>query len=450
MRILKQESGQIVVMTALSMSVLLGFVAFAADVGNLLRVRRIEQTAADAAALAGASESLYEGTPTSVTTGMWTAATRDAGLNGLVPGASNGIKNSSSGTTLTLKVAPDITVPEFNYSGYVQAIVTQNSPTFFMNLFGLHSIDVSVSAIASNTLQSDGCIYVQDNGSNDPDDTVDLNGHSLIASPSCGMSVNGAISASGSSTIDAKFVTASGPITGGDSSWASPVPAPPDPLFQLQNTVNQPTVPGDGTCSVPSSWGFTGGCVLNYNGGTIDSSHPLQSNTVYVFDSSAPPVFAQNSTNTASGVAIYLEPNVPLDFMNGTLNLSPSGPNPTNASGTGGTPSCTDPTNTNPLCGILIDAPADGYTNGTYTCSSGHGNNANNPGSIYFDFGSSTVSLSGIVYAPSMQLFVQDQGASSTFNTDLVIGNICAQSGNLTVNGFSGGYSPIRRIGLVN
>ena len=41
MRILKEESGQVLVVTALSMFVLLGFVGFATDVGNLLRVRRV-------------------------------------------------------------------------------------------------------------------------------------------------------------------------------------------------------------------------------------------------------------------------------------------------------------------------------------------------------------------------------------------------------------------------
>lgn len=64
---LKEESGQVLVMTALSITVLLGFMAFATDVGLLLRERRMLQTAADSAAIAGAAEALYEGTPMSVT-----------------------------------------------------------------------------------------------------------------------------------------------------------------------------------------------------------------------------------------------------------------------------------------------------------------------------------------------------------------------------------------------
>jgi hypothetical protein len=438
------ESGQLLVVVALSMTVLLGFVAFATDIGLMLREQRVVQTAADAAALGGAAESLYEGTPSTVTSGMWSAAAKDAELNGFAAGASNGTE-STEGSTLTINIHPNVTVSDFNSGGYVQAIAVQKTPTVFMNLFGFQSMDVSATAIAANTLQSDGCIYVQDDGDYDPDDTVDLNGHSLIASPSCGMTVNGSISAGGSSTIDAKFVTASGAISGGSSSWISGVPSPPDPLAYLQETADQPSTPpntASGTCTVPSSWGFTGGCILNYDGGNISGS--LANDTVYVFDSSHPPVFTQNATISGSNVAIYVMGNDPIDFYNGTLSLTPSGPNPGNSAD-----SCSDPTNTNPLCGVLIDAPTDGGTNGTYACSSGEGNNASNPGGIYFDFGSSSVTLTGIVYAPYMQLFVQDQGASTSFNTDLVIGNICAQSGDLTVNGFSGESSPIRRVGLV-
>lgn len=444
MRNRKDESGQVLVVIALSVTVLLGFVAFATDIGLMLRQRRVVQTAADAAALAGAAESLYEGTPSTVTSGMWTAASKDVALNGFVAGASNGTA-SSAGTTLTVNIYPDISVSDYNFQGYVQAIATKKTPTVFMNLFGFPSIDVTATAIAANTLSSQGCIYVQDDGNYDSDDTVDLNGHSLIASPNCGMTVNGSISASGSSTIQAKFVTASGAIAGGTSSWMSGVPAPPDPLFYLQEDTDQPSTPpttASGTCAVPASWGFSGGCVLNDNGGNI--SGPLSDNTVYVFDSTHPPVFAQNATITGTHVALFVMGNDPIDFYNGTLNLTPSGPYPDNSN-----ESCSDPTNTNPLCGILIDAPTDGSTNGTYTCSSGNGNNADDPGGIFFDFGSSTVALTGIVYAPYMQLFVQDQGAATVFKTDLVIGNICAQSGDLSVEGYSGDYSPIRRIGLV-
>jgi hypothetical protein len=68
---------------------------------------------------------------------------------------------------------------------------------------------------------------------------------------------------------------------------------------------------------------------------------------------------------------------------------------------------------------------------------------------LYFDFGSSTTVVAGIVYAPYMQVFGQDKGASTTFATDLIVGNICMQSATFDVNGYSGNQSPLTRVGLV-
>ena len=70
MRILKDEQGQYLIMAALTMAVLLGFVAFATDVGVMLLQRSVAQTVADSTAIAGAAESLNEGTPSSLTSGM--------------------------------------------------------------------------------------------------------------------------------------------------------------------------------------------------------------------------------------------------------------------------------------------------------------------------------------------------------------------------------------------
>ena len=49
----REDIGQVLVLTALCLAIVLGFVVFAVDVGLMLRQRRIEQTAADSAALAG-------------------------------------------------------------------------------------------------------------------------------------------------------------------------------------------------------------------------------------------------------------------------------------------------------------------------------------------------------------------------------------------------------------
>lgn len=445
----KGEGGQVLVMTVLSLTVVLGFVGFATDVGLMLRQRRVAQTVADAAALAAATESLSEGTPSSVSSGMYQAALQDATLNGLTPGTSNGTTNSTTGVTLTLYVSPNIAVSGFNSAGYVQAVVSLNTGTAFMKMFGISTLNVASTAIASNTIASDGCFYVQNDG-NLADPAVDMNGNSLIAATSCGMTINGDLTLGGNGKIHAKFVAVTGTYTGYSSStdtgvWSSGNPPQPDPLSKLQLPANQPAL-SNGSCTAPGGMDCvydygcdSGTCKANgcgstscsLSGATLTKTNP----TMYYYDK---PLNISGSV-AGSNITIYLSGNNYFDFAsNGSGTFTPPG----YTTGCDGS--------TNPYCGILLAAPTDGSAGGgTYSCSSGKGNNGGNPGEMYFDFGSSTTDVEGVIYAPYMQLFGQDKGASTTFATDLVVGNVCMQSSTFTVGSYTGSRSPITRAGLV-
>jgi Flp pilus assembly protein TadG len=462
LRSARNEEGQAMVLTALSLTVLLGFVALATDAGVMLRQKRIAQSVADSAALAGAFEALYEGTPSTVTAGMWNAAAKDATLNGYTPGTASGVINSANGVTLSLSVSPNIGVSGFNSTGYVQANVTFNSPTFFMNLFNLQTMNVSAAAIASDELQASGCFDIQ-NGGNKADPAGTMGGSSEVFGISCGVTINGNLDMGGNANIDAKYVSASGTIqnTGSsDITGAVAQGAPPtnDPLPALADPKNIPGGSGaagsDCSASLPAGAGSGGdgmSCVYNFNNGNLNNV-ALNSNTVYVFDNNitntcgkpAIPCVSVSGTITGTGVTIFLKNNLPLDFAsNGSFNIT--APQPKTASqGT----TCPEDT-ANPFCGVLIDAPSDGATGGTYSCSHGKGNNDGNPGELYFDFGSSSTTLTGVIYAPYMQLFVQDQGASTTLNNDVIIGNFCAQAATVTIKGLAPSLSPLTKIGLV-
>jgi len=452
---IRREEGQSLVIVALSVTVLMGFLALATDVGVALRQRRMAQRAADSAALAGAFESLYESTPSTVSNGMWTAASNDATLNGFTPGASNGTANATSGVTLTIAVNPNITIPGYNAGGNVQATVRMPTTSTFLGMFGFGGMNVSTTAIASNTITADGCMNVQ-NGGNYANPSVSMGGSSVVFGQHCGVTINGNANLSGNADINARFVAASGAITlSGSGSITGPesqnTGAPtPDPFFKLQEAANQPTVNTTAkTCAAPAGSGMS--CVYNYQNGSLSGA--LTGNTIYVFDNNVttkcgqgnkaiPCVLINNSVSVTpgtGGITLYLSPNMPLDYYsNGAAILSP----PTAVGGCVGS--------SNPLCGILIDAPTDGSNGaGTYDCNTGKGNNGGNPGELYFDFGSSTTVLNGVVYAPYMQMFVQDQGASTTLNADLTIGNFCSQAATLTVNEYSGPQSPLTKVGLV-
>lgn len=433
----KNESGQVLVVVALSMTALVGFAAFATDVGLMLSQRRMAQTAADAAALAGATESLNEGTPSSVTSGMSTAASHDAAMNGF--GAGNG-------GSVSLLVNSGIEIPAYRSPGYVESVVSIRSHPVFMATFGAlighdySSMNVSATAIASNTIESDGCIYVQNDGAL-ANPAVDMGGNSLIAASSCGMTVNGNLTMGGNGTIDAKFVDVSGTYSGKNAGqWSEGVSPQNDPLPKLQENI--PTVPTGtvhgGNCTAPTGSGEA--CVYDYGCGSTSctlSGVTLQPTTptIYYFDK---PVTVSGQVKMTNAT-IYLAGNVYFDFdSNGKGTFTPPG----NASTCVGS--------TNPFCGIMIDAPTDGSNNGgTYSCASGKGNNGGNPGELYFDFGSSTTDMEGVIYAPYMQVFGQDKGSSTTFAADLIVGNICMQSATFNVGGYSGPQSPLTRVGLV-
>src|SRR5260370_35367630 len=60
----KNEAGQALVLVAVALVILLGFAGLGIDMGNLRYQRRLQQTAADAAAIAGATNLSYGGVQT--------------------------------------------------------------------------------------------------------------------------------------------------------------------------------------------------------------------------------------------------------------------------------------------------------------------------------------------------------------------------------------------------
>ena len=144
MRIHRDERGQTIILVALSLPLLLGFVGIATDVGALFKDKRTMQTAADAAAIAGALNLNY---------GNILPA-------GKAAAASNGYTNGSNGVTVNVVTRP--TWPASNYhgkTGYVEATITKTESTIFLALFGHPSVTVTARAVATNQAPGAGCLY---------------------------------------------------------------------------------------------------------------------------------------------------------------------------------------------------------------------------------------------------------------------------------------------------
>jgi hypothetical protein len=139
-----RENGQALVLVALSLLVLVGIVGLSIDMGYLRYAKRRLQTAADSAAIAGASE-LKDGN-------YKTAAVNDAKVNGFEDGV--------DGVTVTSFNPPND--PPFkgkpNATEYVEVRVQQDAPTFFMRIFGVKSAALNATAVAQLG-SSKGCVY---------------------------------------------------------------------------------------------------------------------------------------------------------------------------------------------------------------------------------------------------------------------------------------------------
>ena len=103
MKRILEESGQTLVLAALMGVLLLGFMALALDVGLLFNARRKLQTAADAAATAGAQAYLnysYDASAPGDTIQQWVSAAAKAAAS------QDGVTDGTGGTTVTASTPP--------------------------------------------------------------------------------------------------------------------------------------------------------------------------------------------------------------------------------------------------------------------------------------------------------------------------------------------------------
>jgi hypothetical protein len=148
MKILRKEEGQVLVLTVLCMSVLIGFVALATDAGLLFRARRKMQTAADSAAFAGAVQLFYNGTAN-----ITSAATAAA--------KANGVDNSISGNYVQV-YNPPADGPNTGCASCVEVVVRTPNRTFLTAFTGTNSFNVGARAVAGAPGHNSNCIWLVD------------------------------------------------------------------------------------------------------------------------------------------------------------------------------------------------------------------------------------------------------------------------------------------------
>jgi hypothetical protein len=267
-----KQSGQALVGAAIAMVVLCGFAGLAIDMGTLRYQKRVEQTAADSAAIAGA-QNLEFGSG-------WVAGAQNASTQ-------NGFTDNSGGATCTANPntigCVSVTVnkgpatgPHAGDQKYIEVIVAEVQPTYFMQIFGVSSKSVTARAVATNVSggTTSSCLYTL----GPPTSAIigiNTTGNAKLIAPNCGISDNGNLDTTGNSyTVEASTVSVSGSCLGSHCGspdvkcYASPglicppiggAPASQDPMKGLAApsmpaySTSCPAVPPAGPCDYSSS-----------------------------------------------------------------------------------------------------------------------------------------------------------------------------------------------------
>lgn len=377
-----------------------GLLGLSVDTGLMFRAKQMLQTAADCGALAGAAELSFGGSAA--------AAKGASALNGMTDGL--------NGVTVTVNTPP-LHGAYTGVANYVEVIVTQSVPTYFMKIFQINSMNVSARSVGG-LRPSAACIYTLDATSTD----VSLTGNGSLSIPNCGLIVNStssnAVTLSGNATLTAQSIAIVGGASSSSPGALSPAPvtgvAPvSDPLAYL----SAPSYNSSACLPNPSPSGMvtlgpsTAGGTICYNGLTLSGQAAVTLNPgVYVINGSFST--SGQSSITGNGVTIYLP------APSGQLSLSG-----------GSVVKLTAPTS-GPYSGILLYEDRSN-TNGM-SVSGG-------AGSV----------LTGIFYAPKARVTFTGNGGGR-YNADLVCYQLTI-NGNGTIAQYEGssGTSPLANARMV-
>jgi hypothetical protein len=304
---------------ALALPVVFGMVGLAFDIGFFECMQRLAQTAADAGAIAGAIDLSYGAATTGARAGT----------------AANGFTNGTSGAVVTVNNpplnGPHTAALDPHSANYVEVIITQPQPTFFLKMIGIGpSMTVAARAVATST-QGD-CIFALDptgSGALSIPFLADIN------TPGCAIIVD-SNSASALSGFLA-FITASqiGVVGGGLGSgtgWGScflcsfsPTPVNVTPLGDPLAYLPAPTV---AACAGTVKTISTGTSTVNPSSGCYKVS--ITGNATVTF---MPGEYSSIVVNAAFAPTLTFQPGLYIIQGSGGLNLTGAG---ATLQGTGG------------------------------------------------------------------------------------------------------------------
>lgn len=415
------ESGDMLVLAAVCLSVLMGALALAVDAGYAHYRECQLQTAADSAAIAAGLEIGKCGNTDCAT--MNTAAAKalieDGITTSTITPTSSCTVSSTTGLAMIINVGPCVngtSDPNNANTHMAEVVLTEPQSTFFGNIFGVRTLNLQARAEAGdsylNTSNSGGnCIYTKSLEFNSSDGTFTLN--------NCGLYDNGNLQTNNGDSVKATdllyYGTWSPNNCNSSCSWtlgdsetqpthtttaqADPLASLTEPTQPATSSTNTQT-PNNGVTLQPGY--YPNGFNLNSN-----VSVTLASGLYYMGGS-----INVNSGATLSGTGVELF------FENGTLQLN-----------SGSTAQLTAPTTTSSTTGV--------------TAGMLDWQDSTNSSGMDIDSGSSSY-FQGVIYLPDAQLTL-NSGAGVSINgsatyTAVDVKDLMVNSGETFVINGSGGY----------
>jgi hypothetical protein len=414
-----REKGTILFLVALLGMTLMAFMALAFDGSYSYYLKRRLQTAADAAAIAGAQELLR-----SATAQVTTAARNDSSLNRYTHGANN--------VDVTVH-NPPVSGSKVGDPNFVEVIVSKPRPNWFLGAFGGSSSTVRARAV-SGLVESGSCIFALNRDSSQTNNGFFVNGTTEL-SVGCSIISNANFRTVGGGCVITPGVSYTGTYSNGSSADANCGPdSPGHGIPAVDPVASRFSLPATSPCA------FT-----NYK--------ETAGTTVVV----SPGIYCGGIELTGNVGSVTFEPGTYV-LVGGGLKIG-SG---VNASGAGVTFFNTFPgTNSNQYDPVLITttgtvsftAPTSGSNKALLFYQDPRVSWRSNNGSVLTSGAGGT--YQGIVYFPSTDLTYSGSSSTSYSGNDgytILVGYNVKVAGNARVNAdFSslGGSNPLQSAAFV-
>jgi Flp pilus assembly protein TadG len=414
MKSMRDERGQTLVLVALSLTLLMGAMALAIDVGFVRFQQRVLQTAADSAAIAAGLE-LGNCAANTVCTNMQAAATAALKEDGLTtvtitPATNQCNVSASASLAMTINAAPCAlgkSDPNYGNPHMAEVVLTEPQKTLFGAVIGIGTMNLVARAEAGNAYINNApsggnCLWAGSILFNSSNGNFNLT--------NCGIYDNGNLQTDSGDSVTATSFLYYGswqPNNCNSScSWnlggtntgppGSTKVQQPDPLKSL-TAPSQPATQDANNCSISNQdcWGHN-----------VTSGTPV----------ALPPGYYGGGINLNSGVTANLSPG--LYYFNGSVNVNNNATlECTTCTGGQGVTLYFAGGSLQPNSGstITLNAPSTGSTSNGNVANMLIWESSSNSTGMTLD-ASTTTTLNGVIYLPDATLTL-NSGSGTTINS---------------------------------